>query len=91
MRTESPTLTLAGALCRAFGREVPLNVTGNFRLGDIRHNLANLRQVATLGYAPQVGLAAGIARFAAWASAQGPVENGFAAALDESRRRGVMK
>ena len=84
-------LTLAQTLCHAFGREVPLKVTGNFRLGDIRHNLADLRQVATLGYAPKIGLAEGIARFAAWASAQGPVENGFAASLDESRRRGVMK
>ena len=84
-------LTLAQSLCRAFGREVPLKMTGNFRLGDIRHNLADLRQVASLGYAPKIGLAEGIVRFAAWAKAQGPVENGFAAALDESRRRGVMK
>ena len=84
-------LRLAETLCKAFGRAVPLTVTGNFRLGDIRHNLADLSRIATLGYAPQVGLEDGIRRFAAWATAQGPTESGFAAALEESRRRGVMK
>ena len=84
-------LAMAQALCRAIGREVPLRVTGSFRLGDIRHNLADLGRIAALGYAPQVGLQTGIAHFAAWVSQQGPVDAGFEAALAESRRRGVMK
>ena len=48
---------VVAALFAAFGTEVPTRVSGNYRLGDIRHNIADttrLREI--LGYSPAVGL-----------------------------------
>ena len=35
-------LTVAQTLCKHYGIEVPLKVSGNYRLGDIRHNYADI-------------------------------------------------
>ena len=84
-------LDLAQELAKALQSNAPLAVSGMFRLGDIRHNTADLGKIAALGFAPKVTLATGIARFASWARAIGPVENGFAQSLIESQNRGVLK
>ena len=81
----------AKELAKALESNASLAVSGMYRLGDIRHNTADLSKITALGFAPKVTLAAGIARFAAWARAIGPVENGFAQSLIESQTRGVLK
>ena len=58
---------VARALATAFGQAPDLVVTGEYRLGDIRHNCADIsRMRALLGYEPAIGLAEGLRRFAAW-------------------------
>ncbi|MEU8187653.1 NAD-dependent epimerase/dehydratase family protein [Micromonospora carbonacea] len=55
---------LAAELARAAGGPPPV-VTGEFRLGDVRHVVASpARAEAELGFRAAVGLAAGIAEFA---------------------------
>jgi dTDP-L-rhamnose 4-epimerase len=57
---------MAEALADAFGPDAPRpQVTGRFRLGDVRHVLASpARARAALGFEAEVGFAAGMAEFA---------------------------
>ncbi|MFJ2650115.1 NAD-dependent epimerase/dehydratase family protein [Streptomyces sp. NPDC087420] len=55
---------MAGALAAAHGGPDPV-VTGEYRLGDVRHITASSRRLrAELGWRPEVGFAAGMAEFA---------------------------
>ncbi|MBT2542725.1 NAD-dependent epimerase/dehydratase family protein [Streptomyces sp. ISL-44] len=66
---------MAGALAAAHGGPAPV-VTGEFRLGDVRHVTADSARLrAELGWLPRVGFAEGMAEFARAdqrASADGP-------------------
>jgi dTDP-L-rhamnose 4-epimerase len=55
---------MAGALAAAFGGLEPV-ITGEYRLGDVRHVVASpARSAADLGFRAQIGFAEGIAGFA---------------------------
>jgi dTDP-L-rhamnose 4-epimerase len=77
---------------RVFGREVDWTVSGKFRLGDIRHNYADLTLISErLGYVPKVSFEEGIRRFEKWAVAQGPRASTYEDSLAEMMTRGLMK
>lgn len=76
----------------AFNSNIETNVTGNFRLGDIRHNYAELTKISSLlGFAPKVHFAEGIQQFAAWAMTQGPKESAYERSISEMKERGLMR
>jgi dTDP-L-rhamnose 4-epimerase len=54
---------MASTLAAAFGRIEPV-VTGDFRLGDVRHIVASPAAAADLGFRAQIRFAEGIAEFA---------------------------
>ena len=84
--------TVVAELMRAYGREVPVEVTGNFRLGDIRHNVADLTRVSkALGFEPQVSFREGVEAFARWVQEQELVDGGYEASLEEMRRKLLLK
>jgi len=59
-------LELAGALSAAFAGTPPLEVTGEFRLGDVRHVFASPRLAAErLGFEARSSFAEGVREFAA--------------------------
>jgi dTDP-L-rhamnose 4-epimerase len=88
---QTTVLMVVEQLFGAFGVETEFKVTGNFRLGDIRHNVADLTKIArVLGYHPRVDFAEGIRRFAAWAATQGPKSSAYERSLAEMRERGLM-
>jgi dTDP-L-rhamnose 4-epimerase len=74
-----------------FGSTLPPVVSGQYRLGDIRHGLADLTAVrARLGFEPQVSLEDGVGRFASWVRTQ-PVEpDQLVRATRELVERGLM-
>ncbi|WP_180901252.1 NAD-dependent epimerase/dehydratase family protein [Martelella soudanensis] len=79
-------------LQKHLGDGAGFRVSGEFRLGDIRHNYADLERIETLiGYRAQVPFAEGIARFAAWVAEQGPAQSSYEQSLAEMRERGLMK
>ena len=85
-------LTAARTLVAAFGEDVPVEVTGAFRVGDIRHNVADLAKAASLlGYAPRVQFAEGIGRFVEWVRTQPLQPDGYERSLAELRDRGLMR
>lgn len=85
-------LSAARTLVAAFGREVPVEVTGAFRVGDIRHNVADLTKARELlDYAPTVDFPTGIGRFVEWVRTQPRQEDGYERSLRELKDKGLMR
>ncbi|WP_458128152.1 NAD-dependent epimerase/dehydratase family protein [Pseudomonas sp. Z2-11] len=83
--------TVAEELTRAFGKEPNLVVTGQYRIGDIRHNYADIGKLKDLlGVVPKISLAAGLKRFASWVNEQPLPEDRLEQANEELRARKLM-
>jgi dTDP-L-rhamnose 4-epimerase len=63
---------LGGIIAAALGkRQLAPDVTGKYRVGDVRHCFADIRAArATLGYEPRVRLSEGIAELVEWLRGQ---------------------
>jgi dTDP-L-rhamnose 4-epimerase len=89
--------TIAQSLKRQFhNSSAPVVVSGQYRLGDIRHNYADMSAIGQLlAFSPKVPLEEGIARFVRWVKTQPIVQNGSEDGLDRANRelieRGLMK
>ena len=89
--------TIAQSLKRQFhDSSAPVVISGQYRLGDIRHNYADLSAIGQrLAFSPKVPLEEGIARFVRWVKTQPVVQNGAEDGLDRANRelieRGLMK
>jgi dTDP-L-rhamnose 4-epimerase len=65
--TATTIYDLATQLTIALGQPLTPKITGEFRVGDIRHSLADISTTQeVLGYTPRVSLAEGIERFTRW-------------------------
>jgi dTDP-L-rhamnose 4-epimerase len=85
-------LTVANTLVRSLGRNVPVAVTGAFRVGDIRHNVADLSKARRLlGFTPRVGFAHGIERFASWVQTQEVAADSYDQSIKELAAKGLFK
>jgi dTDP-L-rhamnose 4-epimerase len=83
-------LELARAVAGALGSDLPPNVTGEFRAGDIRHCFADVsRARELLGFEAAVTLDRGLPELAAWVAEQRVVERGDEA-VAELRARGLV-
>ena len=80
-------------LCEALDRRVPISCRGAYRVGDIRHNAADLRRArAELGYAPQISVREGLRRYVAWAQHETPMEEAvIQAAAEELQKAGLAR
>jgi dTDP-L-rhamnose 4-epimerase len=64
-------LSLAAAMCRSVAPGISPVVVSEYRVGDIRHCVADLQRArARLNYVPRVSLDAGLAEFTAWAAGE---------------------
>jgi dTDP-L-rhamnose 4-epimerase len=85
-------LTVAKTLVSSFGRNVPVTVTGEFRVGDIRHNVADLTKARhLLGFAPRVDFARGIEQFATWVQAQEVAVDGYGESIKKLTAKGLLR
>ncbi|AKK74753.1 epimerase [Chryseobacterium gallinarum] len=85
-------LTVAKTLISSYGIEVPVSITGNFRLGDIRHNFADLSKInSKLGFEPSVYFEEGIKNFSSWVLKQEIQEDKLSSSLEEMKAKGLYK
>jgi len=69
-----------------------IKVSGNFRLGDIRHNFADISKAKKiLGYEPKVTFEAGLKMFYDWVLTQPVEEDNYKKSLDEMKEKGLYK
>ena len=85
-------LTVANELVKNYGLDVAINVSGNYRLGDIRHNYADLTKInKLLGFSPKVSFEAGLKSFAEWVNTQEVQEDKYQKSIDEMKVKGLYK
>ncbi len=85
-------LQVATFLMQNYGMQVPLNITGNYRLGDIRHNYADISKIKTaLHFEPTVFFEEGIKRFCNWVNAQEIQTSQYDKSLEEMKQKGLFK
>lgn len=85
-------LTVAHTLCDKYGIQVPITVSGNYRLGDIRHNFADItlaKQI--LGFKPKWNFSDGIEQFVKWVNQQEVQEDNYEASIEEMKKKGLYK
>lgn len=88
--TPTSVQALADTLIAVSGFQVRTRVTGQYRVGDIRHCYADLTLAKQfLGYAPAISLEAGLRRFCHWAETQAVHEDRLQQATEELRRKGL--
>lgn len=85
-------LTVAKTLIKHYGVEVPLTISGNYRLGDIRHNFADITKARTLlGFNPKWSFDAGIQQFCRWVNGQPIQQDNYDASIEEMKQKGLYK
>lgn len=85
-------LSVANTLCEKYGIKVPITVSGNYRLGDIRHNFADISLARNiLGFEPKWSFADGIAQFCKWVDKQEIQEDKYEASIEEMKSKGLYK
>lgn len=85
-------LTVAKTLCDKYNIEVPITINGNYRLGDIRHNFADItsaRQI--LGFEPKWSFTAGIEKFVRWVNNQKIHVDKYDDSIEEMKKKGLYK
>lgn len=91
MGVKTTVAEIATHLSQAFDTTPNLVTTNEYRMGDIRHNFADIRQLnERLGYQPAVNLDAGMQRFADWVLQQALPEDKLDHANEELKARGLM-
>lgn len=84
-------LEVARLLARIMGSAIEPHVTGEYRLGDIRHNFAAIAELERVtGFVPGVSLEAGLRRFVKWVQTQPIPEDQLDRANAELRSRKLM-
>ncbi len=82
-------LSIASQMAQVLGKSIEAEVTGQYRVGDIRHCYADIsRARRVLGYHPQVELSEGLEKLAGWLEGQS-AEDRVEAAKAELEKRGL--
>lgn len=84
--------TVANSLIKAYNIQVPVTITGRFRLGDIRHNFADMSKIKNkLGFVPKIFFEEGIKKFSNWVLEQEIQEDKLSISLEEMKKKGLLK
>lgn len=88
----SDILTIAKSLQEMLKQTVPLKISGHFRVGDIRHNLADLSKIRTiLGFTPSISMEEGLKRFIDWVKKEQIQIDRYEESLQELKEKGLFK
>ncbi len=85
-------MTVAEEIRAFFGGGSAIKVTGDFRMGDIRHNIADIAKLRkVLGFVPETSFRDGLSNFLAWANAEEAQDrSGYINSVRELAARGLM-
>lgn len=90
--TAIDVLTVAQTLCDKYKIHVPIKISGNYRLGDIRHNFADISLARKiLGFKPKWSFPDGISEFTKWVNEQEIYEDKYENSIIEMQKKGLYK
>ena len=85
-------ITVAKELSNNYGIQVPITISGNYRLGDIRHNYADITKARQLlGFEPKISFKEGLKQFTDWVNTQEVEEAKYQQSIDEMKAKGLYK
>ena len=85
-------VTVADTLIREYNSNVEVEITGNYRIGDIRHNYADLNKIhSAIGFHPKVDFKNGIKKFVQWVNLQDINIDNYQNSLEEMSRKGLFQ
>lgn len=85
-------LNIANTLQKLLGIKVPTEVSGKFRVGDIRHNYADLTKVKKVfGFEPTMQIESGLDKFVDWVKSEQVQVDRYEQSLDELKLKGLFK
>jgi dTDP-L-rhamnose 4-epimerase len=85
-------LTVAEILREKYESAINIIIKGNYRIGDIRHNFADLTRIQRdLSFEPQFDFATGISEFTDWVNKQEIQKSLYDKSLTEMKARGLYK
>jgi dTDP-L-rhamnose 4-epimerase len=85
-------LQVIDELSRAYAKKADFYISGNFRVGDIRHNFADIKLISRdLNFSPKVSLKEGIHKLATWVMEQELSDIGYQSSLDEMKKNNLYK
>lgn len=85
-------LEVATTLVKNYSADIPVTITGNFRLGDIRHNYADMSKIKRLlGFEPKISFEEGIQQFTNWVNQQSVLPSKYDESIKEMKAKGLMK
>lgn len=85
-------LDVAEHLRNNYKTQTDIQITGQFRVGDIRHNIADMSKIsALLGYKAKVAFKEGIQKFCQWVDTQPVEKDEYERSLAELKDKGLFK
>jgi len=85
-------ISVATNLIKNYGVNVPIAISGNYRLGDIRHNYADLTKInSKLGFTPKYSFEDGLKQFTKWVNTQEVEKDNYQKSIDEMKAKGLYK
>ncbi|MBC8399397.1 MAG: NAD-dependent epimerase/dehydratase family protein [Flavobacteriales bacterium] len=83
---------VANTLRELYDSNVGINISGKYRLGDIRHNYADLSKIKNvLGFHPKFNFRTGISEFVNWVKTQNIQEDKYENSIKELKQKGLIK
>jgi dTDP-L-rhamnose 4-epimerase len=83
---------VADSLKKLYNSDINISITNKYRMGDIRHNYADLTKVKNLlGFSPKYDFQKGIFEFVKWVRTQEVKEDKYDKSITELKSKGLMK
>ncbi len=85
-------LSIANVLKEKYNSNININISGNYRLGDIKDNQADLKKIKKiLNYEPKINFKTGISNFVNWVEQQEIEEDNYEKTIEEMKKKGLYK
>lgn len=88
---KTTVLHVVNSLKNLYKKDVEIIITGERRIGDIRHNYADLKKVNQIGFKPKVVFNDGICRFVDWVLTQNVNKSLYEESIKELRQSNMLK
>lgn len=85
-------IEVAETLKKKYNSDIEIKISGNFRLGDIRHNYADLTKIKEkLNFQPEFDFTKGSTRFVEWVNKQEIQQDNYNQSIEELKAKGLFK
>lgn len=89
---QTTVIEIAEYLRKLYKKNVGITISGQFRIGDIRHNFADISKIQSkLNFEPKISLEEGLSRFTNWVLQQDIQDVKLQESLEEMKRKGLLK